>query len=126
MSFIKGRVTKDAEVKQFDGGKEVVNFSVAVNEKYKKKNGEQAERVEYFNCAYWFDSSIAQVLKKGALVEVSGWITAEAYMKGNDAKANLTMQAQSVKCPFVPKKKEGSTGVVGQASLQEGTDDLPF
>jgi len=126
MSFIKGRVTKDAEVKQFVSGKEVVNFSVAVNEKYKQKNGEQAERVEYFNCAYWFNSGIAQVLKKGTLVEVSGWISAEAYMKGNDAKAKLVMLVQSVKCPFVPKKKEGSTGAIVQTSLQEGTDDLPF
>ena len=125
MSFIKGRVTKDAEVKTLESGKEVVNFSVAVNEKYKKQNGDAVERVEYFNCAYWFDTSIAAILKKGTVVELSGWISAEAYIKDNDAKPKLTMQVQSVKCPFVPKKKEGSTAPA-RGEVAESGDDLPF
>lgn len=125
MSFIKGRVTKDADVKTLESGKEVVNFSVAVNEKYKKQNGEAVERVEYFNCAYWFDTGIASILKKGTVVEVSGWITTEAYMKGNDVKAKLVMQVQSVKCPFVPKKKEGA-GAAQQEAFSDVSDDLPF
>jgi len=125
MSFIKGRVTKDAEVKTLESGKEVVNFSVAVNEKFKKRNGEASERVEYFNCAYWFDTGIAGILKKGTAVELSGWISAEAYIKDNDAKPKLTMQVQSVKCPFVPKKKEGGA-TPEHGEVAESGDDLPF
>ena len=59
------------------------------------------------------------------MVEVSGWISAEAYMKGNDVKAKLVMQVQSVKCPFVPKKKEGADAAQ-QAVFSEASDDLPF
>lgn len=126
MAFIKGRVTKDAEVRNTDNGKEVVNFSVAVNETYKQKDGTQKERVAYFNCAYWFDSSIVQILKKGTLVELSGWITAEAYLKDNDAKAKLVMQVDSVKCRFVPKKKGANSVVSQEPATNESADDLPF
>lgn len=126
MSFIKGRVVKDAEVKQFESGTQVVNFTVAVNESYKKKTGENVERVEYFNCRYWFDADMANVLKKGVPVEVSGWITTEGYMIGNDIKARLIMQVQSVKFPFVPKKKENGQTTAQQELVLEGHAICPF
>jgi len=51
MANIRGCITKNAEVKSIGSGKEVVNFSVAVNEKYKAKDGQEKERVAFLNCA---------------------------------------------------------------------------
>lgn len=106
MSTIKGRLTKDAELKELESGSTVVNFTVAVNDSYEKRNGEKVDRVEYFNCAYWFDADIATKLLKGVLVDVSGWIGATVYEKNGEQRAQLTMQVQCVKFPFVSKKKD--------------------
>ena len=38
---IIGRLTRDAEVRTLSENKQVVNFSVAVNDSYKAKNGEK-------------------------------------------------------------------------------------
>jgi single-strand DNA-binding protein len=57
---IVGRLTRDAQVRTLDNGKAVVNFSVAVNDSYKDKQGEQVQRVEYFNCAYWVSTGGSQ------------------------------------------------------------------
>ena len=37
---ITGRLTRNAEVRTTNGGKQVVNFSVAVNDSYKNKQAE--------------------------------------------------------------------------------------
>jgi single-strand DNA-binding protein len=112
MSTIKGRLTKDAELKELESGSTVVNFTVAVNDSYEKRNGEKVERVEFFNCAYWFDTDIATKLLKGVMAEVSGWISANVFEKNGEHKAQLTMQVQSVKFPFVSKKKETGENAV--------------
>ena len=53
MSFqkliIMGNIGK-IEQRYSPDGSSVVNLSVAVNEKYKKKDGTQVENVEWFNC----------------------------------------------------------------------------
>ncbi len=50
---IVGRLTRDARISTLDNGKQVVNFSVAVNERYRNKQGERVELTEFFECAYW-------------------------------------------------------------------------
>ena len=54
---IIGNITRDAEVKTFEGGRSVINFDVAVNEQYKSKDGEKVKKVSYIKCAVWRDST---------------------------------------------------------------------
>ena len=49
---ITGRLTRDAQVRNYSG-KDVVQFSVAVNDSYKNKDGERITKTEFFNCSYW-------------------------------------------------------------------------
>ena len=42
-----GRLTDDPSVRYMPNGDPVANFSIAVNEKYKDKSGEQREKTEY-------------------------------------------------------------------------------
>ena len=50
---IIGRLTRDAEVRNLPNQKQVVNFSVAINENYRNKQGEWIEQTTFFDCAYW-------------------------------------------------------------------------
>ena len=69
---IVGRLTTDAKVNETKNGIRVVNFSLAVNDRFKTGSGEIKEQVTFFNCSYWMSSGIAEHLLKGSLVEVSG------------------------------------------------------
>ncbi len=76
---IVGRITKDAVVNQLKDERTVVNFSLAINETYKPKEGEYVKVTTYCNCSYWISEKIAENLKKGALIEVTGRIYVTAY-----------------------------------------------
>ena len=69
---ITGRTVQDATVNVLKDERQVVNFSVAVNDYYKPRNGEKVKATTFFNCAFWKNTKVAQYLKKGTLVEVSG------------------------------------------------------
>lgn len=60
MNTIVGRITKNAEIKTLANNRQVVNFSVAVNDYYKNKQGEKIDQTTFFNCAYWISSKIAE------------------------------------------------------------------
>ena len=62
---ITGRLTRDAVVAKTAKDREVVNFSIAVNDTYKAKGSAEAVKiVTYIDCSYWLSSGVAQWLKK--------------------------------------------------------------
>ena len=80
---IDGRITKNAVVNQLKDERKVVNFSLAINETYKQKAGEYVKVTTYCNCSYWISEKIAENLKKGTLIEVTGRIYVTAYAGGD-------------------------------------------
>jgi single-strand DNA-binding protein len=108
---IIGRVTRDAEVRNLSNNKSVVSFSVAVNHDYKAKNGERVTQTEFFDCAYWFSTGVAQYLTKGSLVELAGRVSARAWM-GNDGqpKAGLNFNTTDIKLHGSNNKAEAQAG----------------
>src|SRR5882672_391729 len=103
--LVIGRITKDAVVKQLKDERQVVEFSIAVNDWYKPKGSEQGVKVTtYFNCSYWMNTRIAERLKKSALVELYGRISVNAYndLEGN-AKGSLNFHINNIKVLQTPK-----------------------
>jgi single-strand DNA-binding protein len=106
MVQIIGRLTSDAEIKTV-GDKEVVNFTIAINDYYKPKDKDEGiEQVTFVQCGYWFNTAIAATLRKGAVVEASGRLFATAYMKGNEPQGRINMQVQHIKVHAFAKKDE--------------------
>ena len=138
---IVGNLGKDCIVKEVNG-KNVINFSVVHNERYKDSKGELKEKSIWVECAYWTDrTAVAPYLKKGQLVYAEGTPEAEAYMnKENQAAATLRMRVQTVQ--LLGGNKEGGTqaasgnsynqrptAMPNSASVSEASamaDDLPF
>lgn len=98
-TIISGNIGQDATIKDFEG-QSAINFSVAVSEKWKNKQGEKQERTTWIACVMWKPSektSIAQYLKKGTKVLVTGESGAEAYNdKEGKAIAKLTLKVSNV------------------------------
>ncbi len=136
MNTIVGRITKNAEIKTLANNRQVVNFSVAVNDYYKNKQGEKIEQTTFFNCAYWISSKIAEYLTTGTLVELSGKISSSAWIgKDGEIKSRLNLNTSRIK--FHGKGKTDQTAKTTNnpttAKPQENKvfaddleDDLPF
>ncbi len=123
MNFI-GRLTQDAKVKDLKDDRQVVEFSVAVNRYYRPKgSSEPVTQTTYYNCSYWRSIAIASRLKKGALVEMVGGLTVNAYtdLQGNP-RASLNFHVDNV---TVYNSSKSNATPVAAASQEEG-DDLPF
>lgn len=129
MEILVGRVTKDAQVATTKSDKQVVNFSIAVNDNYKPKDGSEVKKlVRYFNCAYWISAGIAKHLTKGTLVELNGRIGLNTWenMEGKTI-ASLTMHVNNIKLHGKGAGKEATAAHPKAAAMAtEQTDDLPF
>lgn len=121
-----GRITADSKVSTVKGDKEVVNFSVAINDRYRPKgSAETKEFVTYINVAWWMGTGISKILRKGAIVTISGRVYANAYndLSGN-AKASINCHANEIK--LVHSKKMEPAASAAPAEITEPVEDLPF
>mgnify|MGYP001600277225 CR=1 FL=1 len=126
---IIGNVTKDAEVRAFEGGRSVINFDVAVNERYKDKNGQKQERTSYIRCAMWRENTtIAQYITKGTKLYVEGSPDADAYInKEGKAVGNIKVNVREIEFLGGAKKTDSGAGTSAEEVHPPSTnDDLPF
>lgn len=78
MSFNKvvllGNLTADPEVRTTPSGSNVTSFSIAVNRRYRNRDGEQQEEVSYIGCTAWGPQgeTIARYFSKGRQILVCG------------------------------------------------------
>ena len=126
---ITARLTGDAKVNILQDERQVINFTVAINDSYKPKDGSETKKVTTFiQCAYWINPAIAKYLTKGTLVELFGRIGVNAYkdMQG-EPKATLTFHVHNIKLHGKGKSTEGDNSTaVAAAEVTETLEDLPF
>lgn len=115
---IVGRVTRDAEVKNF-GDSSATNFSVAVNRSYKNREGKYD--ADFFNCSVRGDK-IAQYITKGKLISVTG----SMKMTKNDNGTYWSLDGSNCN-PFLEKSE--NNGTFNQQSGGNNfpdTNEIPF
>ena len=122
---ITGRLVKDAQVRKVKDNREVVNFTIVMNDRFTTKAGEAKEVATFVDCSYWMSSKVAKVLSKGNVVTVSGRIGAQAYKNSKgEAMATLTMHTNEIKVQaFFQPRQRTVDNLVAQA---QAGDDLPF
>lgn len=126
---LMGRITKDHEVRRSANSNAVVNFSLAINKKYKDN-----EETIYVSCVAFGKTAeiIAQYTAKGSLVFVDGEINSRKYVdKTNETKYITEVIVRTVL--FLDRKKEDTkfeTVAPKSASDSRPTfkddDSLPF
>jgi single-strand DNA-binding protein len=86
---IIGNLGADAKIGQHEK-KQVINFSVAVNESYVNADGVVSEKTEWVECSKWVkeggSTKVASYLKKGTQVYVSGLPGLNMYDKKDGGK----------------------------------------
>jgi single-strand DNA-binding protein len=133
---ITGRVTADAKVFALADERQVVNFTIAINDYYKPRGSSEGKQITtYINCSYWLSIKIAERLVKGTLVQVYGRIGVQAYndMDGN-ARASLTFHGNNIKILASSKgnNQQEQSGYASAAisymihAATDSTDNAPF
>lgn len=92
-----GRLGRDPEVRAVGEGS-VTNFSVAVSERFKGRDGTQQERTEWVNCVAWqkLGEVCAQYLKKGSLVYVEGSLQNRSWEKDGEKRTATDIRLTSM------------------------------
>lgn len=130
---IVGRITRNAEITVLKNEKKVVNFTVAINDSYKNKQGERVEQITYYNCAYWISPNVAKSLTKGTLVELTGRASSNAWIgKDGEIKSGLNFHTSNIRFhgggtkSQIIEEKQSETSLNGKQLLNDEKDDLPF
>ena len=122
------RLTGDAKISNLKNDRQVVNFSVAINDRYKAKgSNEPTKVVTYVQCDYWVNPGVAQYLTKGTLVELQGRVGVIAYTsKDGEAKATLTFHVNTIKLHGSAGVKNETPVITIAEAVALPADDLPF
>ena len=80
-----GNLTADPEIRTMPNGEQVANFTIALNEKYKAKDGNIVENVEYVRIVLYrrLAEIAGQYLTKGSQVYVEGRLKTRKWQDSN-------------------------------------------
>lgn len=80
-----GNLTADPEIRTMPNGEQVANFSIALNEKYKAKDGNVVENVEYVRIVLYrrLAEIAGQYLHKGSQVYIEGRLKTRKWQDSN-------------------------------------------
>lgn len=86
-----GNLAKDPEIKYTNEGLAIADLRIAVNRKWKDKEGNDMGNVEFFNVTAWnkLAENCANDLKKGDRVIVSGRLNHRSFDTKDGKKINI-------------------------------------
>jgi single-strand DNA-binding protein len=126
-----GNLGRDPELRFMTDGKAVCNFSFAITEKYKDKNGEQKEVTEWINVATFgrLAEICGEYVRKGTKVYVEGKLKTEKYTDKNGVEKSAT-KITAEKVDILSSKGENAPATtkdpVPLAQEFSNDDDIPF
>jgi len=136
-----GRISKDIELRTTGSGKDVANFSIAVNNPY--KNDEQGNtQADFFDCIVWNAQAVnlQKYQEKGDLIAIEGRLENQKWQdeKGNNHYKNVIVcdsieylakkggqQTGKEPIPPAPVMQEDPFQSFGE-EIELSDDDLPF
>ena len=88
--ILMGRIANDLEIKQTQNGVAVMQFSLAVERRYKGADGER--ETDFINCVAWRQQAefIGKYFRKGRMIAVEGNLRTRTYDDKNGTKHYVT------------------------------------
>ncbi|HTM98068.1 MAG TPA: single-stranded DNA-binding protein [Pedobacter sp.] len=89
---LTGFAGSDLLVTPYENNKKVARVSVAINEYYRNKNGEESKQTQWFNLVFWnakADEAV-KVIKKGAEIAIVGKLASQTYTTKEGLKRYAT------------------------------------
>ena len=106
--ILAGHLTRDPEMRSLTGEKVVVNFSLAINRRYKGNDGEIKEDSTFVDCEAWGRTAelVGQYLAKGSAAYVEGRLKLDNWQdKDGKNRSRLKVVVENVQFVGPPKTK---------------------
>lgn len=132
-----GNLTADPEIRTMPNGEQVANFSIALNERYKAKDGNIVENVEYVRIVVYrrLAEIAGQYLHKGSQVYIDGRLKTRKWQDNNGQDRytteiqgdNLQMLGGRQDEPKQEKPSKAKPNPLSAAAEQDDfSDGIPF
>ena len=127
-TILVGNLGKDAELKTFDNGSSVANFSLATSESYKDKSDEWQQKTEWHNIAVWGNQAQrAAKLTKGTTLYLEGKLSTRKWQdKDGNERHTTEVVASYFRILNRSEKPNSSQQLNPDPSGAERPDSLPF
>ena len=124
--IVAGNLTRDPELRYLPSGSALCEAALAVNRKWKSKDGESKDEVSFFDLIAWGRTAevIAEYFKKGRPILVEGRLQQERWEDKNSGAKRSRVRIVVESFQFIGGKREDSEQEV---QAQEPSDDgVPF
>jgi single-strand DNA-binding protein len=138
-----GRLGKDPEVRNFENGNSVANFSLATTEVYRDKTtNEKKEITEWHNISLWgrLAEIAAKYLHKGEMVYIEGKLRTRSWEKDGVTRYTTEVIGESMNmltpkgvgagpnasAPNPQEYNQAKPQYDSKSAPETATDDLPF
>ena len=124
--FLLGNVGQEPQVKVFDNGDQITNFSLATSDQWTDKQGEKRDSTEWHSCvAYRQLAKIAaDFIRKGSNVFVEGRIKTRSWEK--DGIKHFKTEVEASKVEFIGKKEQGEPLRADKSYHSDRVEKDPF
>lgn len=130
-----GNLTADPEIRTMPNGEQVANFTIALNERYKAKDGNIVENVEYVRIVLYrrLAEIAGQYLTKGSQVYIEGRLKTRKWQDSNGQDRytteiqgdNLQMLGGRQDEPKQAKAKSNPSSAMSEQG-DDFSDGIPF
>jgi single-strand DNA-binding protein len=138
-----GNLGRDPELRYTQSGSAVTNFTVATNERWRDKDGNNQERTEWHRVVVWGRSAenCAQYLQKGRSVYIEGRLQTREW-EDKEGNKRQTTEVNALTVQFLgsragagsggdsgsagPGGDSGRAGPGGDSGRPPSDDDIPF
>ena len=128
--LLMGNLTRDPELKQTPNNQSVAQIGIALNRKFKDRDGNMREETTYVDCEAWGRTAevMAQYLSKGKPVFVEGRLKLDQWQdKDGNNRSKLKVVIENFQ--FIDSKgNQTSTPPTAAATstTPPADDDIPF
>jgi single-strand DNA-binding protein len=136
--FLMGNLTRDVELRSITGGQQVAEIGLAVNRRYRTKEGEDREETTFVDCEAWGRTAevMKQYLSKGRPVFVEGRLKLDQWTDKDGSKRSK-MRVVIENFQFIggsageggargPGAAKTTAGGAQDIHTPTGDDDIPF
>jgi single-strand DNA-binding protein len=119
--ILMGNLTKDPELRYTPAGAAVTNLRMAINRKYKAKDGTDKEDVCFVTVVVWSKSAEAagEYLKKGDPLFVEGRLQSKSW-ETEDKQKRTVLEVVADRVQFLNRGKAAGTDNVPHDAVEDG------
>lgn len=124
--FLMGNLTRDVEIRALPSGMDIGSFGLAVNERFKSKDGDWQERANFIDCDIFGKraQAMARFLQKGSPVFLEGKLRFEEWEKDGVKRSKLKVVVDNFE--FVGGQAEDKGPAIPKADPAISDDEIPF